>query len=80
MDVFNPATAFIDFFAMIGWAYDLKTASRQIVINKQKRSGNDDDYGKRNTAFYEWFTGLIVMTLPLWLFFILRLLFNPTLD
>ncbi len=27
LDVFNPATAFIDVMAKIGWAYDLKRAS-----------------------------------------------------
>lgn len=27
----NLTTAFIDFFAKIGWAYDLKTVSKEIV-------------------------------------------------
>ncbi|GAB0100019.1 hypothetical protein DMENIID0001_159820 [Sergentomyia squamirostris] len=36
----NFATAFIDFFAKIGWAYDLKTVSTDIIKKRVKRTGD----------------------------------------
>lgn len=35
----NATTAFIDFFAKIGWAYDLKTVSVEIVRKRVERTG-----------------------------------------
>ncbi|XP_076686450.1 acyl-CoA Delta-9 desaturase-like [Andrena cerasifolii] len=37
---FNVTTAFIDFFAKIGWAYDLKVVPRDIVRKRVERTGN----------------------------------------
>ena len=37
---FNTTTAFIDFFAKIGCAYDLKVVPRALVQNKVKRTGD----------------------------------------
>ncbi|GAB0096560.1 Acyl-CoA desaturase [Sergentomyia squamirostris] len=36
----NFATAFIDFFAKIGWAYDLKTVSPEIIKRRAQRTGD----------------------------------------
>lgn len=36
----NFSTLFIDFFAKIGWAYDLKTVSDKIIRNRVKRTGD----------------------------------------
>lgn len=36
----NFTTAFIDFFAKIGWAYDLKTVSKEMIENRMKRTGD----------------------------------------
>ncbi|XP_069356423.1 acyl-CoA Delta-9 desaturase-like isoform X3 [Maniola hyperantus] len=36
----NLSTAFIDFFAKIGWAYDLKAATNLMIVNRAKRSGD----------------------------------------
>ncbi|XP_016979133.1 acyl-CoA Delta-9 desaturase-like [Drosophila rhopaloa] len=36
----NFTTAFIDFFAKIGWAYDLKTVSTDIIKKRVKRTGD----------------------------------------
>lgn len=36
----NMTTAFIDFFAKIGWAYDLKTVSEEIIEKRVKRTGD----------------------------------------
>lgn len=35
-------TAFIDFFAKIGWAYDLKTVSPDIIRKRVDRTGLND--------------------------------------
>ncbi|KAJ8680144.1 hypothetical protein QAD02_015931 [Eretmocerus hayati] len=37
---YNFATAFIDFFAKIGWAYDLKTVSKDMIQKRVKRTGD----------------------------------------
>ena len=36
----NVTTAFIDFFAKIGWAYDLKTVSADIIEKRAQRTGD----------------------------------------
>ncbi|PNF17902.1 Acyl-CoA Delta(11) desaturase [Cryptotermes secundus] len=36
----NPTTAFIDFFARIGWAYSLKTMSRKTIMARILRTGD----------------------------------------
>lgn len=36
----NLTTAFIDFFAKIGWAYDLKSVSPDIIKKRVKRTGD----------------------------------------
>jgi stearoyl-CoA desaturase (Delta-9 desaturase) len=36
----NLTTAFIDFFAKIGWAYDLKTVSHDIIKARIERTGD----------------------------------------
>lgn len=37
---FNPTTGFIDFFAKIGWAYDRKFVSKEMVQRRKKRTGD----------------------------------------
>jgi stearoyl-CoA desaturase (delta-9 desaturase) len=44
----NFTTAFIDFFAKIGWAYDLKTVSNQIIQKRVERTGNMSHESDRN--------------------------------
>lgn len=36
----NYSTAFIDFFAKIGWAYDLKTVSQDVIRRRVQRTGD----------------------------------------
>lgn len=36
----NLTTAFIDFFAKIGWAYDLKSVSAETIERRVKRTGD----------------------------------------
>ena len=38
--MFNPTTAFIDFFARIGWAYSLKTMSTETILKRVARTGD----------------------------------------
>ncbi|OXK02895.1 hypothetical protein CDL44_28965, partial [Escherichia coli] len=43
----NLTTRFIDFFAWMGWAYDLKTASTNIIEKRALRTG-DGTYKRPN--------------------------------
>jgi stearoyl-CoA desaturase (delta-9 desaturase) len=38
--MFNLSTAFIDFFARIGWAYSLKTVSRETILKRVATTGD----------------------------------------
>ena len=53
-DTFNPSSAIIDFFASMGWAYDLKTASPKLVAARTNRTGDtrayEGDAASRQTA------------------------------
>lgn len=40
---FNLTTAFIDFFAKIGWAYDMKTVSAESIRKRVNRTGLKSD-------------------------------------
>lgn len=37
---FNPTTGFINFFANIGWVFDRKSVSPDMVARRAKRSGD----------------------------------------
>jgi hypothetical protein len=37
----NLSTGFIDFFAKIGWAYDLKMVDHAIIKTRMTRTGNN---------------------------------------
>uniref|UniRef100_T1HR83 FA_desaturase domain-containing protein n=1 Tax=Rhodnius prolixus TaxID=13249 RepID=T1HR83_RHOPR len=45
---FNYTTAFIDFFARIGWAYDLKTVPLHMVEKRANRSGDGSHHSAGN--------------------------------
>ncbi|CAG2168631.1 unnamed protein product, partial [Oppiella nova] len=60
LDVFNPATMFIDFWAYFGQAYDLRKASDDVVKSRVKRSG---DLGwKKSTKVFEILTAVATMS------------------
>lgn len=68
---FNLATAFIDFFALIGQAYDLKTAYPDSIDKRRYRTGEDMIIPPKNT-FVDYIYGTVIMGWPLWLAFIFR--------
>lgn len=37
---YNPSTKFINFFAWLGWAYDLKSVSPKMVARRAEKSGD----------------------------------------
>lgn len=39
----NMSTLFIDFFAWLGWAYDLKTVKEEVVQKRMARTGDGSD-------------------------------------
>jgi stearoyl-CoA desaturase (Delta-9 desaturase) len=45
----NVTTAFIDFFAKIGWAYDLKTVSEEIIQKRVERTGDGSHESQSHT-------------------------------
>lgn len=47
----NLTTAFIDFFAKIGWAYDLKTVSDEIIKKRVERTGDGTHEKQQNHAW-----------------------------
>lgn len=63
--VFNPATAFIDFFAWMGWAWNLKKADPELVKRRMGSTGNTALAYQKNRVFFEWLTGLATILLPL---------------
>lgn len=60
---FNITTLLIDFFEMVGLAYDLKKPSKQIVKSRMNRSGDGtDNRTERSSKGVDWFYGLLVTT------------------
>jgi len=54
---YNLTTAFVDLFAAIGWAYDLKTVPKKIVEQRVKRTGDgswDHEHAHREGAPWGW--------------------------
>jgi stearoyl-CoA desaturase (delta-9 desaturase) len=47
----NFTTAFIDFFARVGWAYSLKTTSKETIMARVARTGDGTHgrFGKSNS-------------------------------
>lgn len=68
-DVFNPATALIDFFAYMGWAWELKKVSPSLVEAKMASKGNQADgehhRSKKLSTLTEWIGGLLTIFGPL---------------
>ncbi|KAL0880082.1 hypothetical protein ABMA27_002574 [Loxostege sticticalis] len=46
----NLTTWFIDFFAWVGWAYDLKQASDEVINSRAKRTGDGTDLWGNKSA------------------------------
>lgn len=72
-EVFNPATAFIDLFAKLGLAYELKKASPSLVERKLAvlgdrkvidKEGKCSFYTNRVNMFTEWVGGTISFLSP----------------
>ena len=67
---FNTATMFIDLFAKIGWAYDLKKVHHKTVMIRQMRTGNADDIKTQMNGLKDNLQGIIVALYPVWLVFL----------
>ncbi|CAG2112063.1 unnamed protein product, partial [Medioppia subpectinata] len=72
IDSFNPQTAFIDMFAAIGWAYDLKKPSIDAVKNRRIRCGDNSNQISRS-RLSEQIVGLLTVFMPFWVITILRM-------
>ncbi|CAG2108146.1 unnamed protein product [Medioppia subpectinata] len=69
IDAFNPATMFIDLFARLGWAYDMRRAPRDVVKQRMKRTGQANVTAKTNRV-YEWVTATLYLMLMFYPFII----------
>ncbi|CAG2101175.1 unnamed protein product [Medioppia subpectinata] len=72
IDSFNPQTAFIDMFAAIGWAYDLKKPSIDNVKSRRIRSGDNSNQISRS-RLSEQIVGLVTVFMPFLAITILRM-------
>ncbi|CAG2165820.1 unnamed protein product [Oppiella nova] len=72
---FNLATAFIDFFAMLGLAYDLKKASDKTISERQERTGEKIKGLQKNTLL-DYMIGLVITIWPLWVTYISRTIYR----
>ncbi|KAK5650541.1 hypothetical protein RI129_001570 [Pyrocoelia pectoralis] len=50
----NQTTMVIDFFAKIGWAYDLKTVSHKMIEERSKRTGDGTKYSHQDHSIWGW--------------------------
>ena len=67
LDVFNPATAVIDFCHYMGWAWDLKKPSRAMIEKKMQTYGDPTfSYKQTTNSVCEWVGGVLVVFAP-WL-------------
>lgn len=80
---FNPATMFIDFYAMLGLVYDRRIVSRKVVEQRVLRTGDTalmptylDKKRKPFSAFMDSLTGFAVSAWMVWLTLFLTYLFH----
>lgn len=55
----NFTTAFIDFFAKIGWAYDLKTVAHSMIKKRAARTGDGSIYQRTDDHTHHTHEGAI---------------------
>ena len=72
---YNLATAFIDFFAWCGLAYDLKVPSLAMVMKRMERLGEQPNSAEwitrrvdasRAVVIRDTLLGLVTLTVPVW--------------
>ncbi len=73
---FNPATAFIDLFAYIGWAYDRKKVSKNTIRDRIERTGNINQKRQNINYWLDLIKGLIVISYPIIILLILGFFFG----
>ncbi|CAG2108829.1 unnamed protein product [Medioppia subpectinata] len=74
-DNFNSATLFIDFFSLIGWAYDRKKVPQNVVNQRQERTGEKNVH--RMSPLMDYSYGFVITLVPIWLAFLGRLIVTP---
>lgn len=76
-DIFNPATAIINLFAKLGWAWDLKKPHASLIERTIETTGDRSLIYRRSLlkSVWEWISGLTIMTSPLWIMFLWKYFF-----
>ena len=72
---FNFMTALIQFFAAIGWAYDLKRPPKHVIDKRKQRTGESTEAktSLRGHPIIDWTLGLTLSASLIWMLFGLRL-------
>ncbi|KAJ6220506.1 hypothetical protein RDWZM_006318 [Blomia tropicalis] len=70
--VFNLATMFINFFAWIGWATELKKVDPETIRKRIQKTGDLSAQYSPNHWLREWVGGLLVSLSPLYIPFLVK--------
>ncbi|HEY6435142.1 MAG TPA: hypothetical protein VIY47_01005 [Ignavibacteriaceae bacterium] len=76
---FNPSTAFIDFCAFVGLAYDLKKPDHSLIKNRIERTSNEVVYNKeidRIDSVLDLLIGFLCCTALIWISLFIRWTIN----
>jgi stearoyl-CoA desaturase (delta-9 desaturase) len=73
LENYNISTLIIDFFALIGWAYDRKVVFDELVAKRIERTGDKNVKIKPKNLFIEYILGIFIYTSFLWVIVIIRL-------
>jgi hypothetical protein len=74
---FNVHALFIEFFASIGWAYDLKLVPKIIIDRRKRKTGhiNQSRNYVKNNPILDWIFGFIASGAIVWIAFPIRILY-----
>ena len=61
-NTYNVLALFIDFFALIGWAFDRKIANNDLVNKRRIRTGDRNVIIKSKNILLEYLMGIIIYT------------------
>lgn len=72
---FNPSTLVIDCFAWLGWAWDRRKATENMVESRKQRIGDRIGFTQVNVVL-DWLYGIGFVTYPIWGTYLIRLPFS----
>jgi len=76
LTTFNISTLFIDFFASIGWVWDRKIVSKELIAKRRDRTGDIMVQINSENSFIDLLLGCFVYTWAFWIIVITRIVQN----